>query len=105
MQAVPITTKVVNLNPAHGEVYLIQQYVIKVFSDLWQVGVFFPGTLISSTSKTDCHHITEILLKLVLNTYNPNSNPESMRCMCVLYVYDRLCHISTSTSGTFRCLL
>ena len=29
MQSVPITTKVVSLNPAHGEVYSIQHYVIK----------------------------------------------------------------------------
>jgi hypothetical protein len=33
-----ITTKVVSLNPAHGEVYLIQHYVIKLVSDLRQVG-------------------------------------------------------------------
>jgi len=26
---VPITTEVVSLNPTHGEVYLIQHYVIK----------------------------------------------------------------------------
>jgi hypothetical protein len=32
-----ITTKVVSLNPVHGEVYLIQHYVIKFVSDLWQV--------------------------------------------------------------------
>jgi hypothetical protein len=30
------TTKVVKLNPAHGKVYLIQHYVIKYVSDLWQ---------------------------------------------------------------------
>ena len=28
----------------------------------------FPGTPVSSTNKTDCHDITEILLKVVLNT-------------------------------------
>ena len=37
LQSVPITTNIVSLNPAHGKVYLIQQYVIKFFSDLWQV--------------------------------------------------------------------
>jgi hypothetical protein len=31
------TTKVVSANPAHGEVYLIQHYVIKFVSDLRQV--------------------------------------------------------------------
>jgi hypothetical protein len=36
----PITTNVVSTNLVHDEVYLIQHYVIKVVSDLWQVGVF-----------------------------------------------------------------
>jgi hypothetical protein len=35
-----ITTNVVSSNPVHGEVYLIQHYVITFVSDLWQVGVF-----------------------------------------------------------------
>jgi hypothetical protein len=29
---------------------------------------FFPGTPVSSTNKTDRHEITEILLKVALNT-------------------------------------
>jgi hypothetical protein len=29
---------------------------------------FSPGTPVSSTNKTDCHDITEILLKMALNT-------------------------------------
>jgi len=29
---------------------------------------FSPGTPVSSTNKTDCHDITEILLKVALNT-------------------------------------
>jgi hypothetical protein len=41
MQSVPITTNVVSLNPAHGKVYSIQDYVIKFVSDLQQVGGFF----------------------------------------------------------------
>jgi hypothetical protein len=40
MQSVPITTKVVNLNPAHDKVFLIQHYVIKFVSDLQQVSGF-----------------------------------------------------------------
>jgi hypothetical protein len=40
MQSMPITRKVVNSNPAHGEVYSIQHYVIKFVSDLRQVGGF-----------------------------------------------------------------
>jgi hypothetical protein len=54
MQSVPITTNVVSLNPAHGEVLLIQHGVIKFVSDLRQVGVS-PGTPDSSTNKTDQH--------------------------------------------------
>jgi hypothetical protein len=53
-------------NPAHGEVYSIQRYVIKLVSDLrWW---FSPGTLGSSTNKTNYRDIAEILLKVVLNT-------------------------------------
>jgi len=65
MKSVPITTDVVNLNPARGEVYLIKYYVIKVVSDLRQVDSFlqFPPK-----NKTDHHNITEILLKVALNT-------------------------------------
>ena len=42
--------------------------VIKFVSDLWQVSGFLWVLLISSTNKTDCHDIKEILLKVVLNT-------------------------------------
>jgi hypothetical protein len=40
MQSVHITTKIVSSNPAHGEVYSIQHYVIKFVSDLRQFGGF-----------------------------------------------------------------
>ena len=40
MQSVPITTKIVSSNLAHGEVYSIQHYVIKFVSDLRHVGGF-----------------------------------------------------------------
>jgi hypothetical protein len=46
-------------------VHSIKHYVIKFVSDLqW----FSPGTPISSTNKTDCYDITEILMKVALNT-------------------------------------
>ena len=35
-----ITTNVVSSNPAQGDVYSIQQYVIKFVSDLRQIGGF-----------------------------------------------------------------
>jgi hypothetical protein len=68
-------------------VFSIQHYVIKFVSDLQQVGGFLyttlfdkvcqwltagrwfcPGTVVFTTIKTDRHDITEILLKVVLNT-------------------------------------
>ena len=58
----PITTKVVSSNPAHGEVYSRQHYVIKLVSDLQQVSGFLRVLAGSSTDKTDLHDITEILL-------------------------------------------
>jgi hypothetical protein len=62
IQSVPITTKVV-----HGKVYLIQHYVIKFVGDLRQVGGFL-WLLQSHTLVTDHYDITEILLKVALNT-------------------------------------
>jgi hypothetical protein len=40
MQSVPITTNVVSSNRVHGDVYSIQYYVIKLVTDLRQVGGF-----------------------------------------------------------------
>ena len=67
VQSVPIATEAVSLNPAHGEVYSIQHYVIKFVSDLRQVW-FSQVTPVSSTNKTDRFAIAEILLKEALNT-------------------------------------
>jgi len=54
VQSVPITTNVVSSNPAYGEVYSIQHYVIKFVSDLQQVDSFlrvlrFPPPISSYT--------------------------------------------------------
>ena len=49
----------------------VQYYVIKFVNDLRQVVGFSPSTPVSSTNKTDYHDITEILLKVVLNTIKP----------------------------------
>jgi hypothetical protein len=61
VQSVIITINIVSLNLAHGEVYSIQHYMIKFVSDLQQVSGFL-------IDKTDRHDITEILLKVALNT-------------------------------------
>jgi hypothetical protein len=50
----------------HGKVYLIQLVI-----GLW----FSAGTPVSSTNKTDHHDITEILLKVAINTINPKPKP------------------------------
>ena len=65
----PITTNIVIVNPAHGEVYSIQHYAIKFASDLCATGQWFSlGPPVFSTNKTDRHDITEILLKVALKT-------------------------------------
>ena len=64
VQSVPIT-KIVSLNPVLGEVFSMQHYVIKFLSDR---SVVFCGY--HPLSKANRHDITEILLKVVLNTIN-----------------------------------
>jgi len=39
---------------------------------------FSPGSPVSSTNKTDCQDITEILLKVALNTINQISHLKSL---------------------------
>jgi hypothetical protein len=82
MQSVPITTKVVSLNPTHSQVYSIQHYVIKFVRNLLQVGGFlwvlqFPPPI----KKTDCHDISEILLKVGLNTITRTP------CICIECIF------------------
>ena len=61
----PITTHVVSLNLDHGEVYNIMWSSLSVTCDRSVVFFCFP---VSSTNKTDRHDITEIWLKVELNT-------------------------------------
>ena len=65
MQWVPITTNVVSWNLDQGEVY-----INIVFQWLTTGRWFSSGPPVSSTNKTDRHHITEILLKVALSTIN-----------------------------------
>ena len=48
----------------------------KVCQQLSADRCFSPGHPVSSTNKTDCHNITEILLKVVLNTIKPTNQPK-----------------------------
>jgi hypothetical protein len=73
MQSVPITTNVVRSNPTHGEMYSLQHYVIK-FVRLAASQWISLHTPVSSINKTDRHDITEILLKVVLNTITHKYN-------------------------------
>ena len=83
----PITTKVVSLNPVRGEVYSIHHYVIKFVSDLLQVADrwFSLSTPASPTNKTDRHGITEILLTVALNTINQSNQPTTYNVIFILY--------------------
>ena len=69
MQSVIIITNVVYSNPIRGEVHSIQHYVMKYVSDLRQIGGFLRVLLFPPT---DRHDITEISLKVALNTITLN---------------------------------
>jgi len=69
VQSLSITTKVVSSIPTNGQVYSMQHYVIKFVSYSLQVGGLSPDTTVSFTNKLDRHIITEILMKMVLNTH------------------------------------
>ena len=73
---------------AHGEVYSIQHYVMK-FVRLAAGRCFSPATLVSTTNKTDRHDITEILLKVALNTiHQPNQSfSTNEKCYFILQVF------------------
>ena len=59
--------KFVSSKHVHDKVYSIQHYVIKFVGELRQVRCFL-GTPVSPINKSDRHDITEITLKVALNT-------------------------------------
>ena len=65
VQSVPVITKVVWSNSVHGKVYSIQHYQWQAIGRLFSL-----GTPVSSTNTTDRNDITEMLLKVALNTIN-----------------------------------
>ena len=77
-KSAPITSKIVSSNPVHGKVNSIQRYVIKFVSDM---------SVVFSRFSVYLHHdITEILLKVTLNTINqPTINFTKM----LLFLYFR----------------
>jgi hypothetical protein len=68
VQSVPITTKVVSLNPVHCEVYWIKLYVIKFVSDLRQDGGVVIGTDCTGSCKSNHHTITTMMVPSDLDT-------------------------------------
>ena len=56
----------------------MQHYVIKLVSDIRQVGDFFLGTSVPSTNKTDNRNIPEILLKMALSTITLTLHSDSL---------------------------
>ena len=78
MQSVPITTKVVNSNPVHGEVYLIQHYVVKFVSNFQQVSVDnmkqLATILVHNTGNTSILPVSAILVQILVNTSIPVSS-------------------------------
>jgi hypothetical protein len=52
--------------------------VIKLVSDLRQVGGLLRVLPVSSNNTTDCHDITEILLKVALSIIKPNQTTKFM---------------------------
>jgi len=66
----PITTYFVSLNASHDEVHSIQHFIIKLVSDLTgRCPTWAPFAY-----KTNCHDITEILLKVAINIINQTVN-------------------------------
>ena len=64
VQSVLIITKVVSSNPAHGEVYSVQYYVIKFAKDLQQVGGFLRVLRFPPSIKQSCHNMDTLCLKV-----------------------------------------
>ena len=64
---------VVSSNPAHGEVNSKQHYAIKFDDDLRQFGGFLRilHSAFFNKKNPGRHDITEIMLKMALNTINP----------------------------------
>ena len=87
----PITSKVVSWNPVHGEVYLIQHYVIKFVSDLWQVGGFLRVFRFPPPIKRPPRYNWNIVESGVkhykpyeVNNVHTNHNGELLKQFCVI---------------------
>ena len=89
LQSVPITTNVVSWNPVLGKVYSIQHYVMTFVNDLRQVDDFLRVGLLRFPPPIK---LTEILLKVALNTKNqikPTVNIVTKVVIMPMYLYFR----------------
>ena len=85
--------------PHSGELYSIQHYGIKCVSDLWQVDSFLWVLRFPPPIKLDCHNITEILLKVKLNTVSLNDREYE-----IPYKFNIFCHFwCKSDFCSYRC--
>ena len=62
---------------------------------------FSLGPLVSSTNKTDCHDITEILLKVVLNTIKQTNKQTNLPCFIKYLVFYQ--NIDDEKDGSSDC--
>ena len=96
MQSVHITTNVVSSNPAHGEVYSIQYYVINIVSDLRRNPVF-------PTNKIEWPDFIWKTVENGVKHHNPNP-PKSIDCLNIQDTYFikvspiDLEHVNTNTT-------
>jgi hypothetical protein len=65
------------------------------FCPIGMTWLFSPGTLLSSSNKTGRHDITEIFLKVALNTINQTTKPT-----CIIHEIHLYCnHLSDSCAS------
>jgi len=101
MQSVPITTKVVSSNPAHGEVYSIQYYVIQFVSNLWQVSDYLLVIGFPSPIKLTAITLTLILLFITLSSSCLFWYVESVQLFYCLLTFHKRGSISKPLSKLF----
>jgi hypothetical protein len=74
----------------------------KVYQLLAHGRWFSPGTPASSTTKTGCHDIAEILLKVALNTKNQSINKSNMLSVYCSMLMDFLSLMNSEINQTER---
>jgi len=84
----PLPTKATPLTTCSWQGVLYTTLCDKVCQWLVTGRWFSQGTPVSSTNKTDCHNITEILLKMAWNTINlPKKNPRNLPILHLTFCF------------------